>query len=67
MNQIVYEQFELDLKKKNVCLCSKKVNLKFSLGFSIKRIEIKHNNLLVNMILDLTYIILYFYVYTCLK
>ena len=67
MNQIVYEQFELNLKKKNVCLYSKKVNLKVSLGFSIKQIELKHNNLLVDMILDLTYIILYFYMYTCLK
>ena len=45
MNQIVYKQFELihEKKKKNP-----------SLGSIIKRIKLKHNNVIVNMMLNLT-------------
>ena len=44
MNQIVYKQFELiHEKKKNP-----------SLGSIIKRIKLKHNNVIVNMMLNLT-------------
>ena len=44
MNQIVYKQFELIHEKKKTP----------SLDSIIKRIKLKHNNVIVNMMLNLT-------------
>ena len=49
MNQIVYKQFELIHEEKK-----KKLNLNPSLGSIIKRIKLKHNNVIVNMMLNFT-------------
>ena len=68
MNQVVYEQFVLGLRKclfMFVCL-SNKSNSSLILGSTIKGVKFKHNNVFMNMRLDLTIIILYL-VTICLK